>query len=304
MRGAYRARQASVALRNCLSPGAVVLLYHRVTQLDSDPFQVAITPAHFAEHLQVICRLAGPVRLRDLTGAAAIHQGFRGKVALTFDDGYADNLLEAKPLLEEVHVPATVFVTSGFVGEEREFWWDEVEQIASRIGGDPRAIRAQMRVLPEDRRERNLEQLRAIAGWPPARPTHRSLTAAEVGNLASGGLIEIGAHTITHVDLAHLSPSRQGEEIVGAKRTLEELSGTNVTSFSYPFGGYDDFSRETVALVRSSGYSRACANYPGTVWRFGDPFRIPRFVVRDWDGNEFERRLRGWQQGRHVSRED
>jgi peptidoglycan/xylan/chitin deacetylase (PgdA/CDA1 family) len=50
-------------------------------------------------------------------------------VILTFDDGYADNLYNAKPLLERYDMPATVFVTTGYLGNGREFWWDELEGI-------------------------------------------------------------------------------------------------------------------------------------------------------------------------------
>jgi peptidoglycan/xylan/chitin deacetylase (PgdA/CDA1 family) len=53
----------------------------------------------------------------------------RRAIVVTFDDGYADNLSNATPLLERFHIPATVFVTSGYVGSRREFWWDELEQL-------------------------------------------------------------------------------------------------------------------------------------------------------------------------------
>jgi len=62
-------------------------------------------------------------------------------VVVTFDDGYADNLLSAKPLLEKYDVPATVFIATGYVGNEREFWWDELERVCLQPGKLPGMLR-------------------------------------------------------------------------------------------------------------------------------------------------------------------
>jgi peptidoglycan/xylan/chitin deacetylase (PgdA/CDA1 family) len=61
-------------------------------------------------------------------------------VVVTFDDGYADNLHNAKPLLERYGIPATVFITTGYVGREREFWWDELERLLLQPGPLPERL--------------------------------------------------------------------------------------------------------------------------------------------------------------------
>jgi peptidoglycan/xylan/chitin deacetylase (PgdA/CDA1 family) len=115
-------------LRSYLRKGVLVLLYHRVSELRRDPWSLCVTPARFAQQLQVLREKAHPIRLSELT-ANLRRRMFRPAVAVTFDDGYADNLHQAAPLLRHFGIPATVFAVSGAIREGREFWWDELEKI-------------------------------------------------------------------------------------------------------------------------------------------------------------------------------
>jgi peptidoglycan/xylan/chitin deacetylase (PgdA/CDA1 family) len=319
----------------------IVLLYHRVGRVPSDPQLLCVTPDHFADHLQVIAGRHTPVRLGSLSAAALNGNVPPGAVAVTFDDGYLDNLLVAKPLLERSGIPATVFVTSGYVRNGRPFWWDELEHLLLRPGRLPaaltlevgreklrwelgddaayvsdregdrtawtvlddrdpgpreliyRALCERFRALDETDRERALEHLRAVAEHDDAADAlmPRPLSPTELTRLAEGDLIEVGAHTVTHPVLSHLPAERQREEVAGSKRQLEEIVGRPVSSFAYPYGAATDFDETTVSVVREAGFGRACANVPGRVTRQTDPFRLPRLVVRDYDGDELARRL-------------
>ena len=122
-------------------------------------------------------------------------------------------------------------------------------------------------------------------------PQTRALTADELTELAAGGLVDIGAHTMTHPVLAELPIAAQQAEIQGSKARLEELLGHPVTSFSYPNGS---LCEETPSLVRDSGFSCACASHNDIAWRGSDPFHLPRFWVPNWDGEAFERWLNMW----------
>ena len=108
---------------------AAVLSYHRVCDAELDPFLLAVTPERFAEHLEVISERWRPMSLREAVESLRAGKLPSRAVVLTFDDGYADNLHGAKPLLERHGIPATVFVTTGYLGGEREFWWDELVRI-------------------------------------------------------------------------------------------------------------------------------------------------------------------------------
>jgi peptidoglycan/xylan/chitin deacetylase (PgdA/CDA1 family) len=105
-------------------------MYHRVAEAALDPHRLCVTPANFDQQLQVL-RETGPVlRLAEVAERIAARRPLpRRASVVTFDDGYADNLYAAKPLLERHGVPATFFVTTGAVGRRREFWWDELERL-------------------------------------------------------------------------------------------------------------------------------------------------------------------------------
>jgi peptidoglycan/xylan/chitin deacetylase (PgdA/CDA1 family) len=105
--------------------------------LEQDPQLLAVSPEHFAEQLEYLNERFEPVRLtrmRDPEVSAT------PRVAITFDDGYADNVIAAKPLLEEHRVPATVFICTGNLGTRNEFWWDELERILLEPESLPRRL--------------------------------------------------------------------------------------------------------------------------------------------------------------------
>lgn len=104
-------------------------MYHRVAELPSDIWQVAVTPANFEQHVRWLTTHAQVLPLAELVEQLKNKRLQRNAVALTFDDGYADNYLVAKPILDEYKVPVTFFVASGGIDQETEFWWDELESL-------------------------------------------------------------------------------------------------------------------------------------------------------------------------------
>lgn len=317
----------------------MILMYHRVAEVAVDPWGQCVSPANFAAHLEILRRYATPVALRDWGGAGGSRSRERPGFVVTLDDGYADALHAAKPLLEAHEVPATVFVVTGNLGGGREFWWDELDALLLRPGVLPPALelplgrkvhrwtlghsavygeeesRRSGRLLafqappgtrhhlyyqvwkvlfplPEPERRRALDTLAAWAGGPaPVREDYRSLRPDEVRSLGDSGLVEVGAHTVTHPVLPAQSASEQRREIFRSRDTLEEILGRPVTSFSYPHGEY---SRLTRAIVREAGFARACTVAQGRAREGGDPLRLPRYAPLDWNGEEFEARIRSW----------
>jgi len=307
-------------------PRALILLYHRVTELAADPFRLAVTPRHFEEHLEVLLNLGPPLRLADLVARLKTDEIPDRAWAITFDDGYADNLHNALPILENHRVPATFFLTSGYIGEPVEFWWDDLDRmlVDSRSlpavleldsGGhchrwNPdataaaqtsdrqvvyRAVYQLLRPLPHPQRRLLLDRLATQVGvGTAARPTHRVMTADEVARLGRNPWVDIGAHTVTHPWLISLPLAAQRTEILDSRTRLETLTGRPVAGFSYTHGSPHDYSAATVQLVRDAGYAFACsvALSARPVSAGDDCFQLPRTMVPDLDRAGFRRRLR------------
>ena len=103
---------------------SAVLIYHRINTLDIDPFDMAVSPENFETQLGYLCDHFVPVPLLELV--QDLHRGEiqQKKVAITFDDGYADVLENGLPLLEKYQVPATIYMVPGYLG--RTPWWEKL----------------------------------------------------------------------------------------------------------------------------------------------------------------------------------
>jgi peptidoglycan/xylan/chitin deacetylase (PgdA/CDA1 family) len=328
---------------NRMGRKGLILLYHRVAAIENDPQLLCVSPAHFDEHLAVLREHTTPLHLDQLCKVSGKLVGPSRPVAITFDDGYVDNVYHAKPLLEKYGIPATVFVTSGSVDSKAEFWWDELERLLLSPGRLPETLdlivdkrslhwelgnsaqyshesyrdHSRWNVMKDEtpterhalykflcssishlepqEREKVLGDVRSWAGDPLGpRSEYRVMNRGEIRHLADRGLIDVGAHTVSHNQLSALCRDAQRAEIVNSKASLENILDRPVTSFSYPFGCPTDYTHETVAEVQSAGFALACSNFPAKVTRNSSPWELPRFLVRDWDGKLFQRFLEKW----------
>lgn len=116
-------------LRSYFEPEALVLMYHRIVNPEADIWEIAVSPAQFEKHLQVLKKTGNVIPLKEMAVQLANRSLKRNSIAITFDDGYADNFRVAKPLLEKYGLPATFFIATGNIGRSEEFWWDELENI-------------------------------------------------------------------------------------------------------------------------------------------------------------------------------
>ena len=113
-------------------------MYHRIAEPAVDPWELSVSAQNFDQQLEVLKKTGLVIPLQDL--AAQLYSGLplRPSILITFDDGYADNYLTAKPLLEKYDLPATFFISSKNIDSANEFWWDELADMI-----------LQTRVLPQ-----------------------------------------------------------------------------------------------------------------------------------------------------------
>ncbi len=320
------ARSAAHWLHSRMTNFVLILGYHRVAETAVDPYDLCVRPEHFAEQMDVLRRQVTVIDIDAITDGLKSGRLPRRAVAITFDDGYLDNLQMAKPLLTANNIPATVFAVSGSLGQE--FWWDRLARIIFGPAVLPESLTlpicgqtftwsildtsqaAPTKDSPSPRR-RLLDQLyQRLVALPEARPSilaqleqwaetagpippaaSRAMTAEELQNLTADGLITVGSHTVSHAKLTGLPSLQQQAELSDSHQTLTEILDRPVMTLSYPHG---DNNVPTRQLARQAGYQLACASQNGIVHRRQEPFCLPRFWAPDWDGEQFGRWLNKW----------
>jgi peptidoglycan/xylan/chitin deacetylase (PgdA/CDA1 family) len=285
--------------------GAVVLLYHRV-----DEGQSSVTPANFAAQIEMLRSRYTPAPLEAIACGDAGPEAF----AVTFDDGYAETMRRALPVLTQAGVPATIFVSTDHVASQRSFWWDEVRRLLDRardrpvrltVEGDTRAwaragaaekhVVAWLQPKAPEVIDEGLAELRAWAQDEPAVPDdERPLTVDELRELSSSSLIDVGAHTRTHANLRYVDPERLMEELAGSRADLERwLEIASPDGLAYPFGiPGADVDAETRCAARSAGFRYAVLNSPGMVTPETDRYGLPRLPVENTGADAFASLIR------------
>jgi peptidoglycan/xylan/chitin deacetylase (PgdA/CDA1 family) len=299
---------------------AAILVYHSVADVEHDPFGITVAPDHFRGHMEVLARRFTPLSLEQLCDGLDRGELPERSVVVTFDDGYANNLSAALPSLAAAGVPASLFVATGYVGSEREFWWDEVQRLVGDGAGADRPPVLELTVTGQTLRcpmgdgataakqialwlqgrpagsvEEALAQLHqwaGIGGNLAPRETHRPLTLDELRELAGSDRLEIGAHTRHHLRLGAQTAGVQHDEIAGSRADLERWLGAAPAAFAYPFGNPgSDYSPATVAAVAEIGFARAVSGGPGLTGRSSPRYELPRWFVTTPAPADFERWL-------------
>jgi peptidoglycan/xylan/chitin deacetylase (PgdA/CDA1 family) len=262
-----------------------ILGYHRVCDpqddpLHGDPNVISATPRGFAEQIRVLSRHYAPIGWPELQASLESRRPLpRKAVLVTFDDGYRDFLTDAWPILRAHGVPAVLFVSTGFPGSDRRFWWDVIWQQTSQaafatfnipgIGAvdlrSPRTrwqlVRRLVRELRPVRPEVIEERVTALrlalgttaSGPPPV------LSWTELRQLAREG-VTVASHGRSHASLPALTGEEIGAEIQQSQADLGRELGMAPGIFAYPFGHYDE---RAAGRLKDHRFLAALGTIPG-----------------------------------------
>lgn len=276
---ALRGSGVNALLRRRTGSALRILAYHGVDARAERPenfdgFQVH--PETFRRQLDRIGRLFRVVRLSD-----ALQRGSwpERALAITFDDGYLNNIETAAPILEEFGMPATFFVTTGFLDGRCAPWWYVLRAWACERKESPAriaAMEAEWKDLSNAEREARQASLGPSTGPLP----YPLMKWSDARRLAERGF-EVAPHTVTHINLNRESSDVIRSEIGESTRTVAEQTGTRPVAFSYPYGRPQDISEDAIAAVRAAGCLGAVTTAEGLNGPGGDPFRLFRLNVTD-----------------------
>lgn len=319
-------------LNSAPSSRPMILMYHRVSTTGHDPWGLTVSPGNFAEQVEVIMRTRHVMPLRAFFREFRSGALPRGAVAITFDDGYADNFHVAAPLLKRFDAPATLFITTGYLGRS-EFWWDELERLLLSpsflpsehdltIDGQQSPFRRSwVEALSGSRRLGRQNELRS-----PHKLLRRIWLQMRAGSAAARedilqqlrrrlGLADVAEapfehRPMTQEEVAWLSQDQLID--IGAHtlthpklstqpRLTQHLEISRSKELCEELIGrevvsfsypFGDRSAQTMMLVRRANLQLACTTRSGPVRSTDDCFDLPRFWVSNWNGEELNAKLR------------
>jgi peptidoglycan/xylan/chitin deacetylase (PgdA/CDA1 family) len=285
----------------------LILIYHRVHPVPDPMFPGEVDAACFDWQLALLREHCHPLPLSE--GVDGLKRGVLPPraVAVTFDDGYADNATVALHILKKHGIAATFFIAPGFLNGGR-MWNDSIIEAVRRASGDSvETGSVGLGALPlsePDERGAAAEQIiKAVKHAPMERratlvrefcahigaelPDGLMMTSEQVRGLAAAGM-EIGAHTMTHPILRMLSDEAARREIRDSKVALEGIIGHAVRAFAYPNGRPgEDYTERDRGIVESLGFDYALSTRWGVASAGSDLYELPRFTP--WD-----RKPAGW----------
>jgi peptidoglycan/xylan/chitin deacetylase (PgdA/CDA1 family) len=274
---------ANAIARRINRGGVTVLMYHGVMEDDfglAEGDWLQVRASEFRSQMQ---------HLRQHYRVVPLEQAWEGKddgrprVALTFDDGYANNCRVAFPILRGFGFPATVFLVTGAIGARHLFWFDRL-QIVLRGRKAPAELKRIKEDFKANAHPHGIDDAvdALLRGQPhpgviPAEAieAYRPLNREEIDEMAASGLVRFGSHTHRHEILTRLSPAEAERTLAQSLEILNTLPGYG-GYFCFPNGGW---APEHIPLCRKAGFEGAVLTRPG-IWRNRtDRFTIPRLGI-------------------------
>jgi peptidoglycan/xylan/chitin deacetylase (PgdA/CDA1 family) len=283
-----------------------ILAYHRIWDEPACDFAfdeqlISATSEDFQRQMEWAKRHFEIVSFADLHACQKENKAWPQRALIvTFDDGYADNYTHAFPILKELNLPATIFLSTSYMDEPRLFWWDAIAYCVKHTSlaqvhisgvssqplsfqGDKARRRATDEILrwvksvPEEEKNQFMARLPDLLGvnLPADISSAHQLNWQQIKEL-SNQRIEFGGHSITHPILTNISATQLEEEIAGSKRAIETHIQKEVLVFSYPNG---QCSLAVQEAVQRAGYAYSTAYFAGVAHPSQGCYDLPRIAV-------------------------
>lgn len=288
-----------------------IFTFHRVLARKDPWLPEEPDAALFAEQMDWTAEFCNVLPLPDAITMLARNALPSCAACVTFDDGYANNLEIALPILQARGLPATVFVAVDAV--ERGIMWNDLVIEALRRAGSQADLSdlglGGVQLTDDEERARAVTQTLGKLKYLPMRdrwdranalwkrfaaadvPPRLMMTPEQVRILGDAG-VDVGGHTVNHPILATLTDAEAKEEISGCRAWVASATGRPPRSFAYPNGRPGlDYKPRHAAMVREAGFSVAVTTAWGCATHRMDPFELPRIAPWDRSRGRFFARL-------------
>jgi peptidoglycan/xylan/chitin deacetylase (PgdA/CDA1 family) len=267
-----------------------------------------LAASHFEAHLIAVRKAARVMTVADavdeILRTGGLHED---TISITFDDGYRAVHDIAYPLLRKYELPATVFITTGWLNGSISLWWEELAgiiescdaerfpfadffevikvDIAESSGMRPGSVEwrarlfatasACLRDIDTEAAADRMSAIRSLLGPAPEERLARPLDWAQVGEMSKNG-IAFSSHTVTHINLSHADDVTLENEIVGARSEIESRIGSADSGFAYTYGQDVSAYRRIAPILARNGFQYACTAIPGANDASSDRFALLR----------------------------
>jgi peptidoglycan/xylan/chitin deacetylase (PgdA/CDA1 family) len=282
-------------LRPLFAGVGTIFTLHHVRPARADAFQpnghLEITPDFLRATLEHIRELDIDIVTLDEMHRRLRQRDFARRFAcFTFDDGYRDNRDFALPVMRAFAAPFTVFVASDFASATGRIWWIALERLIARADVLEAPIDGVFRRLDcrgaQAKREAFATMHAVLRGMPSDLEVNRTVSDlcrrhgfddaaivpelcmswSELQSFAADPLVTIGAHTLSHCNIAKCTSDAAEREIAGSRDSIEAKLNRPVAHFAYPYGDKDAAAARDFALVRKLGFKTAVTTRPGMLF--------------------------------------
>tara|TARA_Y100000310_G_C20631152_1_gene788717 strand:+ start:459 stop:1352 length:894 start_codon:yes stop_codon:yes gene_type:complete len=280
---------------------SVILLYHGVTNIEPNGIENVsgkhIQGIEFERQMRFLGETQNVVNLRDV-------KNIKGSVAVTFDDAFKNVRDLALPILKKYNIPATFFITTGFVNTNNIFWVDTLEHAINfssndtiffntkiyKISTDNQKIKFMQIVKSELKKSKPkyrdwiIEHITNQTGWSDENlsKNYEMLNWEDVRALDDLPNYEVGGHSVNHEILSYLDEETLDFEIKKCIKDLEDKLDRNITSFSYPEGQREHYNDSVISVLKKNGIDICPSAISGYVEEDDNNFNLKRIMVGFW----------------------